>query len=453
MPERVRRWLLGSGAHWLRWAALRLLGLANVWRARRTPAASADVVRILLFHAFGMGGTIRTVLNLSGHLAQGRHVEIISVVRTRDRPFFDVPPGVEVSTLDDRTREKTGVAGLLARLPSVLVPTTEPVYRSCSLWTDVLLVRCLRGLRGGTLITTRPALNLFAAAFAPPEVITIGQEHRHLAAHKLALRKVITRRYGRLDALVTLTEPDRDRYAALLPHLPLACIPNALPALGGGRASLEGRSAVAIGRLDRVKGFDLLIAAWRMVADRHPEWNLRIFGSGPWLGGLAAQIEEAGLEDKVFLMGRTDRVGEELCRAGMFVLSSRSEGRPMVLLEAMSKGLPVVAFDCPTGPAEMIDDRVDGRLVPAEDVEGLARTICDLIEDDQARRELGAAAIRTAAAYDLSVIGREWDHLLDGLVEVRNRRARQTVAEPASISEAPRASALRSEMPAESRPR
>jgi glycosyltransferase involved in cell wall biosynthesis len=310
VPERVRRWLLGSGARWLRWAALRLLGLANAWRAHRTSAASADVVRILLFRAFGMGGTIRTVLNLSGHLAQGREVEIVSVVRTRERPFFDVQPQVKVSTLDDRTQGKTRVAGLLARLPSVLVPTSEPVYRSCSLWTDVLLVCYLRALRGGTLITTRPALNLFAAAFAPPEVITVGQEHRHLAAHKHPLRKVIARRYGRLDALVTLTEPDRDRYAALLPDLRPACIPNALPALGGGRASLDSESAVAIGRLDRIKGFDLLISAWRMVADRHPEWSLRIFGSGPWLAGLSTQIEEAGLEDKVFLMGRTDQVGE-----------------------------------------------------------------------------------------------------------------------------------------------
>jgi glycosyltransferase involved in cell wall biosynthesis len=421
VPECVRGWLLGSGARWLRWTALRLLGLANVWRARRTPAASADVVRILLFHAFGMGGTIRTVLNLSGYLAQGREVEIISVVRTRDRPFFDVPPGVKVSTLDDRTREKSGVAGLLARLPSVLVPTTEPVYRSCSLWTDLLLVRYLRALRGGTLITTRPGLNLFAAAFAPPEVITIGQEHRHLTAHKDSLRKVIVRRYGRLDALVTLTKPDHDRYAALLPDLRLACIPNALPALGGGRAPLDSESAVAIGRLDRIKGFDLLISAWRMVADRHPEWNLRIFGSGPCLGGLATQIQEAGLEDKVFLMGRTDRVGEELCKAGMFVLSSRSEGMPMVLLEAMSKGLPVVAFDCPTGPADLINDGVDGQLVEAEDVEGLADTICELIEDDRRRRELGAMAARTAAAYDLAVIGGQWDDLLDELVRVRNR--------------------------------
>ncbi|GAA4585345.1 hypothetical protein GCM10023194_27740 [Planotetraspora phitsanulokensis] len=426
--RRFRTWVLGRGARWVRWTALRLLDLANLWRARRGRAADSDVVRIVLFHAFGMGGTIRTVLNLAGYLAQERDVEVISVVRTRNRPFFDIPHGVKVITLDDRTQEKTGAARWLARLPSVLVPTAEPVYRSCSLWTDLLVVRYLRSLRGGTLIGTRPALNLLITSFAPPEVITIGQEHRHLTAHRRRLYEVIARRYSRFDAVVTLTKSDHDQYAALLPGQRVARIPNALPPLGGQPASLDSHSAVAVGRLDRNKGFDLLISAWRLVADRHPEWHLRIFGSGPWLDRLSAQIEDAGLDDTVFLMGRTDQVGEELSKASMFVLSSRSEGMPMVLLEAMSKGLPVVAFDCPTGPAEVITDGVDGRLVGAENVGELARTVCELIEDEQARRALGAAAAGTAAAYDPDDIGRRWDALLEELVRDRGRTARQRTA-------------------------
>ncbi|MFC7649971.1 hypothetical protein ACFQX6_63775 [Streptosporangium lutulentum] len=182
--ERMRSWLLGSGATWARWTALRLLRLVDLWRARSAPEPSADKVRILLFHAYGMGGTIRTVLNLAGYLAHGHDVEIVSLIRAQHRPFFPIPPGVKVSFLDDRTERKGRTRALLSRLPSVLVPSTEPTYRRCSLWTDLVLLRYLRSLRGGVLITTRPSLNLFAASFAPPEVITIGQEHRNLAAHK-----------------------------------------------------------------------------------------------------------------------------------------------------------------------------------------------------------------------------------------------------------------------------
>ncbi|MEV6864702.1 glycosyltransferase family 4 protein [Streptosporangium subroseum] len=419
--ERMRGWLLGSGANWARWTALRLLRLVDLWRARGAPAPSAGKVRILLFHAYGMGGTIRTVLNLAGYLAHSHDVEIVSLIRAQSQPFFPVPPGVAVSFLDDRTERKGRVRALLSRLPSVLVPSTEPTYRRCSLWTDLVLLRYLRSLTGGVLITTRPSLNLFAASFAPPEVITIGQEHRNLAAHKPPLRKIIVRRYGRLDALVTLTRADLDHYARAVPSVRLTCIPNALPPLGTGDACLESTTAVALGRLERVKGFDLLLAAWRLVCDRRPEWTLRIYGSGPWLDRLKTQIDELELTGRAFLMGRTNQVGEELSKAAMFLLSSRSEGMPMALIEAMSKGLPSVAFDCPTGPGEIITDGVDGRLVEPKNVEAFAETICELIDDQDLRRKLGAAAQSTAAAYDLQAIGARWDTLLTETVRRRTR--------------------------------
>ncbi|MEV1245236.1 glycosyltransferase family 4 protein [Nonomuraea sp. NPDC049750] len=429
MYERSRNWLLGSGARWVRWTALWLLRLADLRRARTAPAPDAGTVRILLFHAYGMGGTIRTVLNLAGYLAREHDVEIVSLIRERNQPFFPLPSGVRISVLDDRTRDKGRLRRWLSRLPSVLVPPTEPSYRRCSLLTDLVLLRHLRSLRGGVLITTRPSLNLFAAGFAPPGVITIGQEHRNLAAHKPELRKVIKRRYGKLDALVTLTRDDLERYTRAVPQLHLTCIPNALPPLGGGDASLDGTTAVAVGRLDRVKGFDLLLAAWRLVGERHPEWTLRVYGSGPWRERLKTQIEESGLEGRAFLMGRTDQVGEELANAGMFLLSSRSEGMPMALIEAMSKGLPAVAFDCPTGPAEVITDGLDGRLVEPGDVGAFAETICELIENEDLRRKFGAAAKRTARAYDLREIGARWDSLLAEITGPRRPPLPRTAVE------------------------
>ena len=221
-----------------------------------------------------------------------------------------------------------------------------------------------------------------------------------------------------------MTRADLDHYARAVPSARLACIPNALPPLGAGDASLESTTAVALGRLDQVKGFDLLLAAWRLVCDRHPEWTLRIYGSGPWLDRLKTQIDELGLTDRAFLMGRTDQVGEELSKAAMFLLSSRSEGMPMALIEAMSKGLPSVVFDCPTGPGEIITDGVDGRLVEPKNIEAFAETICELIDDRDLRRKLGAAAQSTAAAYDLQAIGARWDTLLTETVRRRSDRSR-----------------------------
>jgi glycosyltransferase involved in cell wall biosynthesis len=406
-------------------AAAALLRALPPRRAAPAPAPPGPApVRIVLMHAYGMGGTIRTALNLAEHLAADRPVELVSIIRKRDDPFFAFPPGVAVTTLDDRRPGAAPPAGprgavrrALRALPSVLVHPDDHVFASCSLWTDLLLARRLRALRGGVLVTTRPGFNAVAARLAPPGVTTIGQEHMNFDAHRPGMAAEIRRRYGRLDALAVLTAEDERDYGALLAGAPtrVVRIPNALPHLDGGLAALDAPVVVAAGRLTPQKGFDLLLEAFVPVARRHPEWSLRIFGAGPERGRLEALVAEHGLHDAVLLAGPTPRLGEELARASLFVLSSRFEGFGMVIVEAMSKGLPVVSFDCPRGPAEIIADGADGVLVPPEDVGALSRAIMALVEDAPRRRRLGAEALGTARRYDPAAIGRRWQLLLHEL--------------------------------------
>lgn len=400
---------------------------------RRAVAPPSRRTVILVQHAYGTGGTVRTVLTYARHLAAQREVEVVSVVRERAHSFFPVPGGVKVSFLDDRVAPPRGLRGmarrLLSRVPSMLVPLNEPSHKRCSLWTDLLLVGFLRSLRGGVLITTRPSLNLAAAMCAPPGVVTIGQEHMNLGAHRGALRAQILRWYGRLDAVVTLTPSDMEGYRRALPEAPhaprtphLDFIPNALPALRGGPADQRAKTVMAAGRLVRQKGFDLLLAAWQEVSAAHPDWTLRIYGTGRLQTRLEAQIQELGLAGTVSLMGAAGDIGTEMSKASILALSSRYEGLPMVLIEGMSKGLAVAAFDCPTGPREIITDGADGLLVEPENIAALAGAIGHLIEDDDLRRRLGAQAVLTAAArYDLTGIGARWDALFDELVTAGRR--------------------------------
>jgi glycosyltransferase involved in cell wall biosynthesis len=192
-------------------------------------------------------------------------------------------------------------------------------------------------------------------------------------------------------------------------------IPNALPLLDGGVSSLDSRVVVAAGRLTGQKGFDLLIRAWASVVESAPEWKLRIYGGGPLRGELERLVTSLGLSSSVSLMGATKQMGEELARGSLFALSSRFEGFGMVLVEAMSKGLPVVSFDCPRGPSEIVSDGVDGLLVPAEDVDGLARALVSLMGDEARRRSFGAAALQKSRRYSAEEIGARWDELLDSL--------------------------------------
>ncbi|MBA2535904.1 MAG: glycosyltransferase family 4 protein [Actinobacteria bacterium] len=296
----------------------------------------------------------------------------------------------------------------------MLVYPEDHSYRGSSLWRDYVLVRKLRSLRTGVLITTRPALNLLAAELAPSGLVTVGQEHLNLGTYKPGLAGEIAHRYPKLDAVGVLTEDDLSGYANVLARdsTRVVHIPNAVPRLEGGSSTLSSPLVVAAGRLTPQKGFDLLIEAFAHVVERHSDWRLHIYGSGEKLEELRKLIFERELYNNVFLMGRARELGREFERASVFALSSRFEGLPMVLLEAMSKRLPVVSFDCPTGPRQVVTHGRDGLLVPNGDIGAFAMSLLELIEDASKRRRMGDAALETAGRYDIQVVGQQWADLL-----------------------------------------
>jgi glycosyltransferase involved in cell wall biosynthesis len=384
-------------------------------------------VFILVLSAWGMGGTVRAVHNLAGYLAQRHDVRLISVYRRRQEPFFgSFPPGVSAVALDDRRAGATPRAlaplrKLLLGRGSVLYNRAEIHSGDFSLWTDLQIVRQLRG-RSGFAIGTRPGLNMMLADLAVPGLITIGEEQMNLAAHRGVVRAAIARRYPRLDALAVLTEADVEAYTKLLDgRAPrLVRIPNTVRAMEGVQADMSSRTVLAAGRLSGQKGFDMLVRAFARIPDRHPDWRLRIVGRGKKQEALQRQIDEAGLSGPITLAPASRELEEEMRRCSIFVLSSRFEGFPLVLLEAMYAGMAVVSFDCPTGPRDVIDDHRNGILVPAQDVDGLGDAIGELIADDDLRRRCGAAAAVTARRYTMDAVGPRWDALL---AELRAGRA------------------------------
>jgi glycosyltransferase involved in cell wall biosynthesis len=389
-------------------------------KARSSPRGAVEApdrpatIRILLLNAYAMGGTTRTVLNQAGYLARANDVEIISLLRKRKQPFFPFPPGVRVTVLDDRVDPPGRLGRLLSRLPSLLTPEADRSFGSLSLWTDLRLARRIRRERSGVLMATRPSLNLLVAELAGPGVVTIGQDHMNLGSYRDPIRREIGRRYGGLTALTVLTSAASTEYREALAGRPVRIvrIPNALPAMDGGMSQHDPKVMIAAGRLTPQKGFDLLIQAFTEVAAKHPEWVLRIFGSGRLEAKLTKMIAEHRLTENVVLKPSTRRLGHELAGASVYVLSSRFEGMPMVVIEAMSKGLAVVGFDCPHGPADLITHLSDGLLVPPKDVAELSAALLHVIEDEELRRRLGRQAEESARAYDLEVVGALWDGLL-----------------------------------------
>ena len=203
-------------------------------------------------------------------------------------------------------------------------------------------------------------------------------------------------------------------------------IPNPISEQFLGSHASNGTSAhhtvVAIGRMVPQKGFDRLLAAFAKCAERHPEWTLRVVGEGaerPLLQELASKL---GLESRIRLDTLTKEPEKVLRDSDLFVLSSHYEGFPTVLIEAMACGLPVISFDCPTGPGEIIRDGIDGVLVPPDDVEALAKAMDNLMGAQQKRQRLAARAVEVSDRFGLPRVMAMWSEVLGEAVRAEGRR-------------------------------
>ncbi len=387
------------------------------------------VIRFLLMNAFAVGGTIRTTFTMASELAKRHDVEVVSVYRRAKKPKLPLDPRVRLRVLADDyeaerprparaplSRARGRLRSWAEQRHSLLVPPDELRYARFNLVTDAALLRFLRSTHDGVLIGTRPALNLAIARFGRPSTLRVAQEHFHLERHAPKVRRSIAALYNRFDIVATLTEGDARNYRDLLGGggARVVAVPNAVPDVGGAETSLESDVVISAGRITRQKGFDRLIPAFSPVADKHPNWQLKIFGSrqvetvGEDLDRLIAAHDK---QRSITLAGFTSHLHEEMAKASIYVMSSRYEGFPMVLLEAMACGLPVVSFDCPSGPADIIVDGETGLLVPNGDVKALASAINTLVENPDMRRSMGAAARVAVERYAPPSIAARWEEL------------------------------------------
>jgi glycosyltransferase involved in cell wall biosynthesis len=185
----------------------------------------------------------------------------------------------------------------------------------------------------------------------------------------------------------------------------------------------EGHTLLAVGRLSPEKGFDLLIEAFAQAAPRHPDWSLVILGEGPLRAELERKVAEHHLGGRIAMPGFDAHVRRAMRRADLFVLSSRYEGFPNALLEAMTEGRACVSFDCDAGPRELIDHRRNGWLVPAGDAHALADALDALMGDADLRAQLGQRARDVSSAYSLATILDQWNALVTSVLPPPAARA------------------------------
>lgn len=365
---------------------------------------------LLVIHALGPGGAERVLSVLANAWARrGDTVRVATLVGGAEPPFYALDPAIEVRPLDVAGEGKNPLSKLANNVrrvrairrairearPDVVIPFMNV--------TNVLTIAAARGL----------GVPVLATEHIDPTQDDIGRlwtSLRGLAYPAAARVLLLSERH------LEYFPPGVRRIARVLPN-PVMAPPPAY-ANGGPSVAREPR-VIAMGRMTAQKGFDLLLEAFARVAPAHREWSLVLFGDGPLAGAIGRQVERLGLSERVRLVQRTNDPYGELARSGLYVLSSRYEGFPMVLCEAMSVGLPVVAFDCRTGPREILRPGIDGVLVPAGDVDALAHEMGRLMADPAERERLGARAREIPERFSVERVLGLWDEVFS---EVRGER-------------------------------
>lgn len=178
---------------------------------------------------------------------------------------------------------------------------------------------------------------------------------------------------------------------------------------------LGHKQVIAVGRYVPQKGFDRLIPAWQLVARKHPDWILRIYGDG-MREQLQQQIDSLGITASCILEPTVSNIVDKYCESSIFALSSRFEGFGMVIIEAMACGVPPVSFTCPCGPQDIISDGKDGLLVEDGNIEQLAEKISYLIENEDIRKKMGQQARMDVQRFRIENIAEQWKQLFESLI-------------------------------------
>ena len=220
------------------------------------------------------------------------------------------------------------------------------------------------------------------------------------------------RKYNGLSKLITLSKGDADDWRRVCEHV--CVIPNVVHLNESGRySSCENKRCLFAGRFDYQKNFGDLISVWELVQKKYPEWILDVYGNGKFKSHYEKIVSEKKLN--IHIHPAVPNIFDKYLESSMLLMTSHYEPFGLVLVEAMSCGLPVVAFDCPYGPADIIHNGIDGFLVENRNIGVFANRVCQLIEDKQLRMRMGKAGAQSAQRYKAENIMPQWNQLFEEL--------------------------------------
>jgi GalNAc-alpha-(1->4)-GalNAc-alpha-(1->3)-diNAcBac-PP-undecaprenol alpha-1,4-N-acetyl-D-galactosaminyltransferase len=350
---------------------------------------------VLVSGGMDCGGAQRVMADMANYWAERDCQVTLATWSGPDlRDFYALSPKVSRAWLNVESRRGSDIGTARTFLKRIV--KLRRLLRTAK--SDVVL----------SFIDVSNILTIFATLGLPLRVVVSERTHPGLNNTVSRPWKLLRRLcYAWADQVVAQTQ-DAAEWIEERCRTGVLVIPNSLRSLPEAAAPRDPL-IIAVGRLSREKGFDVLLEAFARVREDFPHWRVRIMGEGPERHALAERIRTLDLEDRVELAGQEPDVESWMARAAIMVHPSRREGFPNAVLEGMGMGLAVICADCRSGPAELIADGINGRLVPVDDLEALTLAMSQLMADAELRERLAAAAMKVRRDYAQGVLMKKWE--------------------------------------------
>lgn len=353
-------------------------------------------VTFFIYNMYTGGGTEKAVSLIANNLVNEYEVEIISLCKNKGNPFYSLNKKIKLISILDETVTR---------------------FR---LYSPILYYKIRKKLKGyKTDFFVSSNMNYI------PLTLFMKNRSKYIVWEHYSTGIVMKKNYRYwvrklaskvADKIVVLTNKDREANIDKFNTTPekIVAIYNPMEMKENGEVyNVSSKKIISAGHLINIKGFDMAIEVAKKVFEKHSDWEWHVWGDGILKDELQAKIKKYGLENNFKLMGRTDKLLELYKEYALFVLTSRSEGLGMVNIEAHCAHLPIVSFDCPFGPSEIIQDNINGYLIDCFDIEKMADKINFLIENSPKREEMSKNTMLDKEKFAMTSVIKKWKELLN----------------------------------------